>query len=428
MKLRLVVPFSGIVGAPNVLVIVGGATTVRLADAVPPLPPSADVTAPVVLFCTPAGVPMTFTLNVHDVLAASVAPVRLTLADPAAAVMVPPPQAPVRPFGAATCRPAGRVSLNPTAVNVWLALGLVTVKLNEVVPFRGIVGVPNVFVIPGGEITLRVAAAALPVPALLEVTALVVLTMLPADVPFTFTLNVHEPFPAMLAPDKVTLFDPGAAVIDPPPHAPVRPFGVATARPFGKASVNPTPVSGTVLALATVKLRLVVPLTGTRAAPKDFVIAGGTTTATLAVAVAPVPPSVEVIAAVVLFCTPITVPVTFTENVQEAFAARFAPARLTLVSPALAVMVPAPHVPVSPLGVDTTKPDGSVSVTPIPLSATVAFGFVIVKLRLVVPFSARKATPKVLVIAGGATTVRAAVLLVVPAPLSFAETAPVVFD
>jgi hypothetical protein len=117
VKLRLVVPFRGIVAAPKDFVIVGGATTVRLADPDPPLPPSAEVTAPVVLFCTPAAVPVTFTLNVHDALAASVAPVRLTLADPAAAVIVPPPQVPVTPLGAATCSPAGKVSVNPTALN-----------------------------------------------------------------------------------------------------------------------------------------------------------------------------------------------------------------------------------------------------------------------------------------------------------------------
>src|SRR6202049_5208922 len=98
VKLRLVVPVSGIVGAPNVLVIAGGATTVRLADAVPPFPPSADVTAAVVLFLNTGAVPVTFTLNVHPALAASVAPVRLTLADPAAAVIVPPPQVPVTPL------------------------------------------------------------------------------------------------------------------------------------------------------------------------------------------------------------------------------------------------------------------------------------------------------------------------------------------
>ena len=97
------------------------------------------------------------------------------------------------------------------------------------------------------------------------------------------------------------------------------------------------------------------------------------------------------------------------------------------MSPSLAVIVPAPHVPVRPLGVDSTKPEGSVSVTPIPLNAAVAFGFVIVKLRLVVPFRATKGDPNVLVMVGGATTVRVAVLLVTPAPLSFAEIVPVVF-
>jgi hypothetical protein len=176
-----------------------------------------------------------------------------------------------------------------------------------------------------------------------------------------------------------------------------------------------------------VKLRLVVPLTGIRAAPKDFVIEGGTTTVTLAVAVAPVPPSADVTAPVVLFCTPSTVPVTFTLNVHEAFAARFAPVRLTLPDPALAAIVPAPHVPVSPFGVDTTSPEGNASVTPIPVSAAVAFGFVIVKPRLVVPFRARNATPNALAMVGGATTVRVAVLLAGPAPLSLAEIAPVVF-
>jgi hypothetical protein len=94
----------------------------------------------------------------------------------------------------------------------------------------------------------------------------------------------------------------------------------------------------------------------------------------------------------------------------------------------LAAIVPTPHVPVRPLGVDSTKPDGSASVTPIPVNAAVAFGFVIVKLRLVVPFNTRKATPNVLVIVGGATTVRVAVLLVAPAPLSLAEIGPVVLD
>jgi hypothetical protein len=263
---------------------------------------------------------------------------------------------------------------------------------------------------------------------LADVTGPVVLMKSSGKVALTFTRNVQEVPGGSVAPERLTAFDPETAVMLPPPHDPVRPFGVATTRPVGNVSAKATPVSATVLALATVKLRLVLPFDTMREAPNDFVIEGGTTTATLAVAVTPVPPSVDVIAAVVLFCTPITVPVTFTENVQEAFAARLAPTKLTFVSLALAVIVPSPHVPVRPLGVDTTKPDGSASVRPIPLKAAVAFGFVIVKLRLVVPFNARKATPKVFVMVGGATTVRVAVLLAAPVPLSFAEIAPVVLD
>jgi len=44
-----VVPFSGIVAAPNALVIEGGVATVRLAEAVLPVPPFVEVTLPVVL-------------------------------------------------------------------------------------------------------------------------------------------------------------------------------------------------------------------------------------------------------------------------------------------------------------------------------------------------------------------------------------------
>ena len=43
-----VVPFSGIVAAPNALAIEGGEATVRLALAVLPVPPLVEVTAPVV--------------------------------------------------------------------------------------------------------------------------------------------------------------------------------------------------------------------------------------------------------------------------------------------------------------------------------------------------------------------------------------------
>src|SRR5437899_1730407 len=110
--------------APNALMITGGAITVIDALEVFPVPPSVDVTC-TLLFFTPAVVPATFTLKVHDALAANVAPARLTLPEPAVAVMVPPPQLPVRPFGVATTRPAGRLSVNATPVSATVVFGLV---------------------------------------------------------------------------------------------------------------------------------------------------------------------------------------------------------------------------------------------------------------------------------------------------------------
>jgi hypothetical protein len=65
------------------------------------------------------------------------------LLDPAAAVIVPPPQLPVNPLGDATCSPAGRVSLNPIPVSDCVAFGLLTVKVNEVVPCSGKAAKPN---------------------------------------------------------------------------------------------------------------------------------------------------------------------------------------------------------------------------------------------------------------------------------------------
>jgi hypothetical protein len=68
VKVSEVVPFSGIAAAPNPLAIDGGATTLMLAEAVPPVPPSMEVMLPVVLFFVPAVVPVTFTEKVQDEL------------------------------------------------------------------------------------------------------------------------------------------------------------------------------------------------------------------------------------------------------------------------------------------------------------------------------------------------------------------------
>jgi len=50
VKLSVVVVLTGMRPAPNDLLIEGGTTTVTVAEAVDPVPPSAEVTAPVVLF------------------------------------------------------------------------------------------------------------------------------------------------------------------------------------------------------------------------------------------------------------------------------------------------------------------------------------------------------------------------------------------
>src|SRR5262249_56559284 len=107
-----VVAFSGIVVGLKALAIDGGASTFTLAVAVLPVPPSVEVTAPVVLVCKPAAVPVTFTENVQLLFAAMVPPDRLITFVPAVAVMVPAPPVPVRPFGVEVTRPAGSVSVN----------------------------------------------------------------------------------------------------------------------------------------------------------------------------------------------------------------------------------------------------------------------------------------------------------------------------
>jgi hypothetical protein len=115
VKLSEVAPLSGMLAAPKLFAIVGGAVaavTVTLAVAVPPLPPSTEVTAEVVLTFAPAVVPVTLTLKLHD----------------AAPARVAPPGDAAGPGDRSTCRrrrcrptvrgrdhqPAGKVSVKPT--------------------------------------------------------------------------------------------------------------------------------------------------------------------------------------------------------------------------------------------------------------------------------------------------------------------------
>src|SRR5579859_3780676 len=141
---------------------------------------------------------------------------------------------------------------------------------------------------------------------------------MPEAVPVTFTTTVQEVFTAILPPVRLMLVDPATAVAV-PPQVLDSPFGVATTSPMGSVSVKATPASATVLAagLVMVKVSVVVPFNGIDAAPKALAIEGGATTARTAVLlVAPVPPSVEVIAPVVLLLLFAFDDATTTEKVQ----------------------------------------------------------------------------------------------------------------
>ena len=102
----------------NAFVIVGGTPTATVAVAAKPMTPWVSVTVLVVLFWTPAAVPVTLMLKVQDAPAASVAPAppKLTEPDPAVAVIIPGGHDPLRPFGVDTIKPAGSVSVKARPV------------------------------------------------------------------------------------------------------------------------------------------------------------------------------------------------------------------------------------------------------------------------------------------------------------------------
>jgi hypothetical protein len=368
-------PFSGILVAPNDLLIEGAEVEVRVAVDVLPVPALAEVTV-TLLFFTPPLVAVTFAATMQDAPGAKVAPVKMTEVEPAVAVAVPP-QVLLSPLGVVTTKPAGKLSVNAKPViETTLAAGFVMRKLSEVELFTATPAAPKDFAMTGGLATVKFALAVLPVPPFVELTAPVVLVILPDDVPVTFTTRAQVLFTATVPPDSETLPDPAVAVAV-PPQVFVSPLGVVTTSPAGSVSVNATPVSAAVFAAGFVieSVSEVVPFSGTADAPKAFAIEGGASTVTEADAVPPVPPCVEVTVLVVLFCVPAVMPVTFTENVQDALAASVAADRLTTFVPAVPVTVPPPQIPLNPLGVETTNPAGKVSVNPTPARTCVVLLF-----------------------------------------------------
>lgn len=214
VKVTVAVPPNGTVGALNALLMLPGATTVTVAVLlVDPVPVSFEVIAPDVLFITPAAVPVTVTMKLHEPPAAIDPPESVIVLPPVTATE-PPPQVENDPFG--TVSPAGRVSVNPTPVIPSVALVLVIVKVRLVVPPNGIVKAPNALARVGGVATVTVAVLlVVPVPPFVELTAAVVLFFTPPVAPVTVKLILHVPFAATVAPDNVITFELIASV---PPH------------------------------------------------------------------------------------------------------------------------------------------------------------------------------------------------------------------
>jgi hypothetical protein len=245
----------------------------------------------------------------------------------------------------------------------------------------------------------------LPVPPLVDVTC-TELFLTPGEVPVTLTIMMQVVTPnGIVAPLILTLVAPGFAVnvgeIGPQPAMPSE----LTTRPAGKLSVKPTPVNEVpVFGLLTVRVRLVPPFSGIVAAPNDFLIEGGVArTITLAVAVLPVPPLVDV-TVTELFLTPGEVPVTL-RLIRHPVSAPMSvpPLKLTLLPPGAAVTVLPVQGLTSPFGVLTTRPAGKLSVKPIPVNEVLGsgFGFLMVMIRLVLPFSGMMSGKKSLAITGG---------------------------
>ena len=196
---------------------------------------------------------------------------------------------------------------------------------------------------------------------------------MPEAAPVTVTLNMHWLFWLTVAPERLMVV--GLVVVNVPPQTVAE--ELATVSPVGSVSVKATPFRAVVLAagLVMVKVSEVVPLSGIELGLKALLSVGGTITLRVAEAVPPVPPSGEVTLPVVLFWSPPAVPVTLMEKVQDELAARLAPARLMTFVPCVAVGTVVQVLPLRPLGVEITRPAGSVSLKPIPDNETVVLLF-----------------------------------------------------
>jgi hypothetical protein len=242
--------------------IVGGATTVNVAVAVRPAPPSVEETVPVVLFFVPAVVPVTATVKVQVLPGVAIAPLaNETVVAPAVAVNVPP-QVFVAAGVTATCSPAGKASETAMFVRPTVfPAGFVIISVSVDVPFNGICVGENTFVIVGGATTVRLAVAVRPGPLSVAVTLPVVLVFRPGVVPVMATLTVQLELEAIVpALREIVVALPAAVKV--PPHVLEGVGDATTCVPAGRLSVTARPVSGMVLGFVNVRVSVEDPPIG----------------------------------------------------------------------------------------------------------------------------------------------------------------------
>jgi hypothetical protein len=158
------------------LVIVGGATTLNVADAVVPVVVGlVEVTVPVVLTLLPAVDEVTVAVTVQ--LAPPLIDAPGSLIDVEVEVETDPL---VHVVAAPVCvMPVGRLSVTATPVSVVLAFGLVMVRVSVEVPPDAMVPRLKPFVIVGAETTVTVGEVAIfvrvpPLPSLVAVVNVLV--------------------------------------------------------------------------------------------------------------------------------------------------------------------------------------------------------------------------------------------------------------
>jgi hypothetical protein len=140
---------------PEILLL--ASVTVKVAEAVPPLPPFVEVTLPVVLTLAPVVVALTLTVKVQAVLTGMVAPLMETLVAPATGAKVPVEQLFVAAGVASTTISAGKGSVTPTPVKATvLAAGFVIVMVKVETPLTTMVVGEKLLEIVGGEATVKV--------------------------------------------------------------------------------------------------------------------------------------------------------------------------------------------------------------------------------------------------------------------------------